>query len=202
MLEEVSERGGGEWEMVVEGTARRRCKENQNNGQRNCRQKQWGRNRDAGFVLAASFQRGDSDNATSLSKRQQWRSIAAVSLRETRWNGSIPLVLTIDSSSNHSYWAADVKTFHRGLGVGFFGGQNLINYLKMSIKAGSSSGIVLPPLYHLPSCKMLQHVSLPGRQLHFPTSILFNTSRCFTLPFFMALVSVFLGQSTLVFCFC
>lgn len=123
MLEEVSERGGGEWEMVVEGTARRRCKENQNNGQRNCRQKQWGRNRDAGFVLAASFQRGDSDNATSLSKRQQWRSIAAVSLRETRWNGSIPLVLTIDSSSNHSYWAADVKTFHRGLCVGFFRGS-------------------------------------------------------------------------------
>lgn len=123
MLEEVSERGGGEWEMVVEGTARRRCKENQNNGQRNCRQKQWGRNRDAGFVLAASFQRGDSDNATTLSKRQQWRSIAAVSLRETRWNGSIPLVLPIDSSSNHSYWAADVKTFHRGLCVGFFRGS-------------------------------------------------------------------------------
>lgn len=46
---------------------------------------------------------------------------------------------------------------------------------------------------------MLQHVSLPGRQLHFPTSILFNTSRCFTLPFFMALVSVFLDQTTLVF---
>lgn len=87
-----------------------------------------------------------------------------------------------------------LKHFTEGFVLVFSGGQNLINYLKMSIKAGSSSGIVLPPLYHLPSCKMLQHV--------FPTSILFNTSRCFTLPFFMALVSVFLGQSTLVFFFC
>ena len=73
----------------------------------------------------------------------------------------------------------------------------------MSNKADSSSGIVLPPLRrHLhPRVRCCNTFSLPGRQLPLRPPNYFNTSRCFSLPFFMALVSVFLGQGTLVFYF-
>ena len=133
-------------------------------------------------------------------------------------------MLTIDSSSNHAHWAADVKTFPGGLClVSFFWDQNIINYLKIAIKAGSSSGIILPPLRRLDPCiRCCNTFSLPGRQLH-PASCQSLLCCCSVFPrttgsvvlsflhiilkpagvllclFFMALLLGFLGQSTLVF---